>query len=195
MASTILVDKIDPQSGTALEIGTSGDTITVPSGATFNVAGTLQSGGAAVANTPAFFAYADAAQNVSSSTNTLVTLDNESYDTDNAFAANRFTVPSGEAGKYFFHGQIDCHANNVSENSISNALLYKNGSIILESVVDFRNNQGRRVSVNASVVLDLAVGDYIELYGNILDTSGNPTFYSTTGTFFTFLTGYKLIGV
>ncbi len=32
MASTILVDKVDPQSGTALEIGTSGDTITVPSG-------------------------------------------------------------------------------------------------------------------------------------------------------------------
>ena len=57
MASTILVDKIDPQSGTALEIGTSGDTITVPSGATFNVAGTLQSGGAALANTPAFYAY------------------------------------------------------------------------------------------------------------------------------------------
>ena len=44
MASTIYVDKVDPASGTALEIGTSGDTITVPSGATFNVAGTLQSG-------------------------------------------------------------------------------------------------------------------------------------------------------
>jgi hypothetical protein len=45
MASVLKVDKLDPQSGTALEIGTSGDTITVPSGATFNVAGTLQSGG------------------------------------------------------------------------------------------------------------------------------------------------------
>ena len=48
MASILKVDKLDPQSGTALEIGTSGDTITVPSGATFNVAGTLQSGGAAL---------------------------------------------------------------------------------------------------------------------------------------------------
>ena len=34
MASILKVDKLDPQSGTALEIGTSGDTITVPSGAT-----------------------------------------------------------------------------------------------------------------------------------------------------------------
>jgi len=32
MTSTIKVDKLDPQSGTALEIGTSGDTVTVPSG-------------------------------------------------------------------------------------------------------------------------------------------------------------------
>ena len=30
--SKIEVDKVDPQSGTALEIGTSGDTVTVPSG-------------------------------------------------------------------------------------------------------------------------------------------------------------------
>ena len=32
MASILKVDKLDPQSGTALEIGTSGDTVTVPSG-------------------------------------------------------------------------------------------------------------------------------------------------------------------
>jgi hypothetical protein len=37
MASTIRVDKLDPQSGTALEIGTSGDTVTVPTGAGLTV--------------------------------------------------------------------------------------------------------------------------------------------------------------
>ena len=41
MASILKVDKLDPQSGTALEIGTSGDTISVPSGATFAVSGTM----------------------------------------------------------------------------------------------------------------------------------------------------------
>ena len=40
--STLNVDKVDPSTGTALEIGTSGDTITVPSGATFVVAGTTE---------------------------------------------------------------------------------------------------------------------------------------------------------
>ena len=47
MASTILVDKIDPQSGTALEIGSSGDTMTVPSGATLSIAGTITNTGTA----------------------------------------------------------------------------------------------------------------------------------------------------
>jgi len=40
MASILKVDKLDPQSGTALEIGSSGDTITIPSGATIVNSGT-----------------------------------------------------------------------------------------------------------------------------------------------------------
>jgi hypothetical protein len=37
MASLLKVDKLDPQGGTALEIGTSGDTISIPSGATLDI--------------------------------------------------------------------------------------------------------------------------------------------------------------
>ena len=37
---TLFVDKLDPQSGTSLEIGSSGDTITIPSGATITNSGT-----------------------------------------------------------------------------------------------------------------------------------------------------------
>jgi len=46
--STLETNLIQPATGTALTVGPSGDTITVPSGATFNVAGTLQSGGSAI---------------------------------------------------------------------------------------------------------------------------------------------------
>ena len=47
---TLFVDKLDPQSGTALEIGSSGDTMTVPSGATLDIASgaTLDTTGATV---------------------------------------------------------------------------------------------------------------------------------------------------
>ena len=37
MASVLKVDKLDPQSGTALELGTSGDTVSLPSGATLDI--------------------------------------------------------------------------------------------------------------------------------------------------------------
>ena len=43
--SKVEVDKVIPQSGTTLTIGDSGDTLTVPSGATLNVAGTLVQSG------------------------------------------------------------------------------------------------------------------------------------------------------
>jgi hypothetical protein len=46
--STLETNLIQPATGTALTVGASGDTITVPAGATFNVAGTLQEGGSAL---------------------------------------------------------------------------------------------------------------------------------------------------
>ena len=49
---TLFVDKLDPQSGTSLEIGSSGDTITIPSGATIANSGTATGFGGD--NTPAF---------------------------------------------------------------------------------------------------------------------------------------------
>ena len=41
MASEIKVNKISPGSGTALQISDSGDTVTLPSGATLTIAGTI----------------------------------------------------------------------------------------------------------------------------------------------------------
>ena len=44
--SELKVNKISPQSGTAFTLGDSGDTFTVPSGATLTVSGTLTQTGA-----------------------------------------------------------------------------------------------------------------------------------------------------
>ena len=138
---TLFVDKLDPQSGTSLEIGSSGDTMTVPSGATFNVAGTLQSGGAALGNTPAFYAYLNTNQtagtnsfsvagsgnqtSIADNTWTLITFDSENWDTDSCFASNKFTAPA--AGKYFFTANASMYGDTDNGNSISGKF-YKNGS-------------------------------------------------------------------
>ena len=44
--SKVEVDAIEPQSGTSLTLGASGDTITIPSGATINNQGTATNFGA-----------------------------------------------------------------------------------------------------------------------------------------------------
>ena len=62
--------------------------------------------GAGESNTPAFHAYLNSNQSISSGVETKVALDAEALDTDNAFASNKFTVPTGKAGKYFIQGAV-----------------------------------------------------------------------------------------
>ena len=126
---TLFVDKLDPQSGTSLEIGSSGDTITIPSGATIANSGTATGFGGD--NTPAFCAYLSADQSVSASTEVKIQFNTEVFDTNSAYdnSSNyRFTVPSGEGGKYVI--MMDVHgANNDTGATSMNGFIYKNGSL------------------------------------------------------------------
>jgi hypothetical protein len=188
MASTILVDKIDPQSGTALEIGSSGDTITIPSGATITNSGTATGFGGD--NTPSFGAKLTSNQSLSASTQTKMQLATELWDTDSAFDSStnyRFTVPSGEAGKYMFIGSGNIGA--MSDNADIRMTFYKNGSSSNQGNIRYyAGGAGVGIYFTSSAVIDLAVSDYVELYqfassGNHFD-AGMTYFY-----------GYKLIGV
>ena len=104
--STLKVDTILKRTGTGtITVGQSGDTISVPSGATLSVAGSTSG---LPDMTPAFFATASGDQTgLSDNTYTKVTLATEVYDTNSAFTDSRFTVPSGEAGKYIFYGSVN----------------------------------------------------------------------------------------
>ena len=118
---TLFVDKLDPQSGTALEIGSSGDTITIPSGATITNSGTAtgfaptgitsamtsgtglsidSSGRITTPLQPMFQAYASADQAISDYSGHDVVFGGEDFDIGSNFASNTFTAPI--AGKYVF---------------------------------------------------------------------------------------------
>ena len=64
----------------------------------------------ATINTPAFAATKSADQTVSDSTLTTITFDTEDFDTDAAFASNKFTCPSDKPGIYLFHVELFCQA-------------------------------------------------------------------------------------
>jgi len=50
--------------------------------------------------------YASSGQTVTASAQTKVVFNTEVIDTDNAFASNTFTVPSGKGGKYLMYATV-----------------------------------------------------------------------------------------
>jgi len=183
--SKLETNTIDTVSGTSnLTIGSSNaSTITLKSGATLTNF---------PANTPAFRIEKSSNQTISNNTRTKATFNSEIYDTNNAFASDKFTVPSGEAGKYQFTTLLRfyCDANNAALTSVG---FYKNGSTLdTDANFELTNNSTdsiRQTAIPYTTTLNLSVNDYIEVYGLI---KGGGTLYISSGSYFE---GQKLIGV
>ena len=98
MASVLKVDKLDPQSGTALEIGTSGDTVSIPSGVTIANAGTATGFGLTVADqwritSDLAFSTAATAQLISSNLEQIDAAWNGTIGTAMSVSSGLFTFP------------------------------------------------------------------------------------------------------
>jgi len=133
--STLNVDKVDPSTGTALEIGTSGDTITVPSGATFVVAGTTEITGTNNVQRPnakPLIINGDMA--VAQRATAATTITHAAYNTIDRWSQNftastmvftaerSTTVPSGQGFGYSW--KIDCTTAEASLDASSRLMLY-----------------------------------------------------------------------
>jgi len=181
MAGTLKVGTITTPSGSG--------TITIPSGVTLS----------GVSNTPSFYAYLSSTTNISNTTLTKVTFDTELWDTNSAYdnSNGRFTIPSGQAGKYSVTSDLRLNTSGTGEGElyISGVRLYKNGSVFSYTQSDFNNVADDSVgNTNQSLVttIDLAVGDYVEIYAFIGAYSGQPQIL--TGTKSSWFSMYKLIG-
>jgi hypothetical protein len=166
--SKLETNQVDPATGTTLTLGTSGDTITIPSGVTIANSGTAT--GFGETNTPAFSVYKSANFELGDASETKYAFDTESYDTDNAFDNStnyRFTVPSGKAGKYFFYMRARYNKGSVAEYHVT---IKKNGSDAAKRYIYSGStstnifNQIDYLSWDVSCTLDLSVGDYVEGY-------------------------------
>jgi hypothetical protein len=156
---TLFVDKLDPQSGTSLEIGSSGDTITIPSGATLTNNGTAT--GFGETNTPAWTARVGSNQTLVGDTAAVINYDTEILDTNSAYdtSTKRFTVPSGQGGTYFYYMKIRYTYDQDRE---LNIILYKNGSEVqkFQTRIHAITNTGK--SLQTSGMVELSASDYIE---------------------------------
>ena len=177
--STLETNLIQPSTGTTLTLGASGDTITIPSGATIANSGTATGFGGT--NTPAVSAYMGASQTPSDNVYAKIQYNTELYDTDSAYDHStnyRFTVPSGEAGKYFIYAACYMFGNNNDEKYQAMSI-YLNGSQVRrdDKSQQYGTSQSSGGVQSITGVLDLAVSDYIEIYGKIDVNSGTPSFY------------------
>ena len=172
--STLEVNTINPQSGTTITIGGSGDTVSLGSGAT-------QSGFGGT-NTPSFHAYRTSSQTINTGTWTKIQIDVELFDSDSNFDATtnyRFTPTT--VGKYYIYGSV----NNGVYNLAQYVAIYKNGS---QELLAQANSDGGSI-VNVSGIVDFnGSSDYVELYTYITTSST-----STQGKERTFFGGYKII--
>ncbi len=202
--SKLETNTIDTVSGTStlqvgstntstITLGVSGDTINVPSGVTINNNGTQTGFGGD--NTPSFGATMSTDQNnLSDGTFTLTAFDTEAWDTDGAYTNTssnyKFTVPSGEAGKYFITAHLMFRVDSSYQAKVLR--LNKNGNFLVEeehhlSTNEWRHNYSNTVSI--TTVQNLSVGDYIQVYGKAV---GNTWDMKQEGAYFSM---HKLIGV
>ena len=195
--SKIETNQVDPATGTTLTLGTSGDTISIPSGVTIANSGTATGFGD---NTPAFSTYIGSNQTLSDATTTKADFDTEEFDTDGAYDTSnkRFTVPSGEGGKYFFHARGRF---NMSANQSQFVIMLKKNNNDLAKKYIYSGSAGTKIfnsttyfSYDISAVETLSAGDYIEVFVMSDDTGGNNITFNS-GTVHSEFSGYKLIGI
>tara|TARA_B100000131_G_scaffold122979_1_gene120111 strand:- start:1 stop:603 length:603 start_codon:yes stop_codon:yes gene_type:complete len=173
--SEIQANKLSPSSGTALQVGDSGDTITIPSGATITNSGTATGFGAV--SDVLWFACLNGNQSLSHEVMTKLEFDKEVYDIGSCYDPStnyRMTVPSGKTGYYQIGAKICFEASANSKQMIAWLKFKLNGSDINVSgggsnVFDHYNNGSssghRNIMTSTSFILYLNAGDYVEVYG------------------------------
>jgi len=189
---TIKTTNIETITGSGtLTLGQSGETITIPSGCTITNNGTQTGFGGT--NTPNFKVSNTGNQSLSNATLTKLTFDTEDFDSDNAFASNKFTVPSGKAGKYAITFQVFMEGTN--DIRVMRGYVYKNGSALpdIQSRLVFNGDiidAGSPAGFVVSGVLNLSVSDYLEAYVYIFNNGGGTYQANAVNNIFQ---GYKII--
>ena len=144
-------------------------------------------------NTPAFYVTPSSDQTgIADNVATQIAFGQENFDTDNAFASNTFTVPSGKGGKYFFNVTLFVEGSNTfNDAQIS---YYINDSRNIYSQVHLAGQTTGGVFHTG--VLDLSVGDTVKVYAKIDVASGgtyNVNQDNPASTSRCWWVGYKLI--
>ena len=188
--SEIQVNKISPQSGTSITLGDSGDTFTIPSGATITNNGTQTGFGGD--NKPAFEAYlSSTTSNISNDTDTKIIFNSEVFDSDSKFDTSNGRFTPTVAGKYFFYGSVQFLGTSTADSNENIVKLYKNGS---QHMVTYWITAIPQGVISWSATIDMDADDYLEVYAKINNGSGDRKIVgAASNQKYTWFGGHKII--
>lgn len=157
-----------------------------------NGSGTLTTNNIGGDNTPAFRATMASAQSIPNATYTLLNYDTVDYNVGVTYNTTdkTFTVPSGQAGKYYFQAAtMLLYGDQGGE--YGDMYIQKNGTDAIGRRHVVTGDLTRASALTVSGFLNLAAGDVIR--ARIWFNQGDAR--STNIGIWTFFSGYKLIGV
>ena len=136
-------------------------------------------------NTPSWSAYNASTQSITANTETVVTLGSENWDTDSAFASNKFTVPAGEGGKYSISYGAKFNNINASNNVYMGLLVdgTKNDYTVIGSADPDANHH----YLTGNAILNLSATQEVQFMAFI--------YTNTDDIQYAHMSGFKLIGV
>ena len=181
--SLLNVNKIDPATGTGLELGSSGDTITIPSGATIANSGTAT--GFGESNTPYFLANMSGDQTASDGAFAKIVFNNEVLDSAGAYdPSTNYRWTPQTAGKYFIYTSQTLYKSGTDLND-TRAYIYKNGAIEIQGSISQVSDQiSYAINYVGGIVQMNGSSDYVEAYGYVATNSGaSAQFSSGSGSF------------
>jgi len=187
--SLLNVNKIDPATGTGLELGSSGDTITIPSGATLANAGTATGFENHFATT-GFSAYIGSTQTCTSGAETVLTFDTERYDLGSAFDTSAYTYTPPSHGYYMFNFAVSFRGGANTNLARCNVGIKKASSTYQDWEKNFSASYVLNAGTSATVFAHVTDSDPYKVYVNITDQSGDPQVLGTiTNSYFE---GYRI---
>ena len=194
---TLFVDKLDPQSGTSLELGSSGDTVSVNTGATTNLAGNVTLGasgktitvpaGATITNngtqtgfggdnTPILSVGLSSTQNLTDNTWATIVMDTELVDSGGIYN-NSTGVATPTAGTYLmiFAANVGGTASQALDNCGVKFLI--NSTVYAEQSMNQGGNAGRYGNLVTSLIFTFNGSQTVacQAYADI--TSGTPNVF------------------
>ena len=181
--SLLNVNKVDPATGTGLELGSSGDTITIPSGATIANSGTAT--GFGESNTPYFLANMSGDQTASDGAFAKIVFNNEVLDSAGAYdPSTNYRWTPQTAGKYFIYTSQTLYKSGTDLND-TRAYIYKNGAIEIQgSLIKVCDQISYAINYVGGILKMNGSSDYVEAYGYVATNSGaSAQFSSGSGSF------------